>query len=76
MKPKTIKTSISNNSTFLKEFKKFALPIITIIALVFLCYRLIINITVAKIKTVLKSVKKASSNLHISTFNNNTGVCS
>jgi cytochrome c-type biogenesis protein CcmH/NrfF len=46
---------ISNSSTFLKEFKKFALPIITIIALVFLCYRLTRNITVAKIKTVLKS---------------------
>jgi len=55
LKPKTIKTSISNSSTFLKEFKKLALPIFTIIALVILCYRLIRNITVTKIKTVLKS---------------------
>jgi hypothetical protein len=51
----TTENDKTNNPTFLQKSKRFALPIITIIALVFLCYRLIRNITVAKIKTVLKS---------------------
>lgn len=48
---------ISNSSIFLKEFKRLALPILTIILLVFLCYRLLKNITIAKINSVLKSDK-------------------
>lgn len=48
---------ISNSSIFLKEFKRLALPILTIILLVFLCYRLLKYITIAKINSVLKSDK-------------------
>ena len=48
---------ISSSSIFLKEFKRLALPILTIILLVFLCYRLLKNITIAKINVALKSDK-------------------
>jgi hypothetical protein len=37
--------------------KRFALPIITIISLVFICYKFLNNITLTKVKAVLKSEK-------------------
>jgi hypothetical protein len=45
----------SKKQIFIIYFKRLALPIITIIVLVLLSYKLLKNMTVTKIKTVLKS---------------------
>lgn len=55
LKSKKNKSTFSMSSKFFKELKKLALPITTIFVLVFLCYKLLKNITLAKIKVALKS---------------------
>lgn len=47
----------SNNATFIQGCKRLVLPLITIVLLVFICYKLLKNMTLAKVKAVLRSDK-------------------